>query len=175
MLARTQAQGRFFPSLIETRNQALLVQMADNAIHWINLYPLDSAIGFPNHPLNSELSGFDRLPWPVDSAMAAFAEQQGPEIGLGSFTCKFWVETNYFVTASISFSFPDSSVYVAAEFLHYSVFLALCLERKWFPTRLAQETIHSKLSSYSVPLQSEGQAKVKKHCPLHFGSRMCQY
>ena len=54
MLVRTQAQGRFFPSLIETRNQAPLVQMADNAIHWINLYPLDSAIGFPNHPLDSD-------------------------------------------------------------------------------------------------------------------------
>ena len=52
------------------------------------------------------------------------------------------------------------------------VFLALCLEREWFPTRLAQEIIHSKLSSYSVPLQSEGQAKVKEHCPLHFGSRL---
>ena len=46
------------------------------------------------------------------------------------------------------------------------VFLALCLEREWFPTRLAQEIIHSKLSSSSVPLQSEGQAKVKKHCPF---------
>ena len=46
------------------------------------------------------------------------------------------------------------------------VFLALCLWREWFPTRLAQEIIHSKLSSYSFPLQSEGQAKVKKHCPF---------
>ena len=77
MLVRTQAQGRFFPSLIETRNQALLVQMADNAIHWINLYPLDSAIGFPNHPLNSELSGFDRLPWPVDSAIQLLPNNRG--------------------------------------------------------------------------------------------------
>ena len=77
MLVRTQAQGRFFPSLIETRNQAPLVQMADNAIHWINLYPLDSAIGFPNHPLNSELSGFDRLPWPVDSAIQLLPNNRG--------------------------------------------------------------------------------------------------
>ena len=46
------------------------------------------------------------------------------------------------------------------------MFLALCLWREWFPTRLAQEIIHSKLSSYSFPLQSEGQAKVKKHCPF---------
>ena len=77
MLVRTQAQGRFFPSLIETRNQAPLVQMADNAIHWINLYPLDSAIGFPNHPLSSELSGFDRLPWPVDSAIQLLPNNRG--------------------------------------------------------------------------------------------------
>ena len=28
------------------------------AIHWLNLYPLDSAIGFPNtYPLDSDLSG----------------------------------------------------------------------------------------------------------------------
>ena len=66
---QTQTQCRFFPPLIETRNQAPVVQMTDNAIHWINLYPLDSAIGFPNHPLDSE--------------------QLGPEIGMGSFTCKF--------------------------------------------------------------------------------------
>ena len=77
MIVRTQAQGRFFPSLIETRNQAPLVQMADNAIHWINLYPLDSVIGFPNHPLSSELSGFDRLPWPVDSAIQLLPNNRG--------------------------------------------------------------------------------------------------
>ena len=77
--------------------------MADNAIHWINLYPLDSAIGFPNHPLDSDLSGFDRLPWPVNSAIQLLPNN--------------WRHRS----ASISFSFPDSSVYVAAEFLHYSV------------------------------------------------------
>ena len=27
---------------------APVVRMVDNAIHWINLYPLDSAIGLPN-------------------------------------------------------------------------------------------------------------------------------
>ena len=77
MLVRTKTQCRFFPSLIETRNQAPVVQMADNAIHWINLYPLDSAIGFPNHPLNSDLSGFDRLPWPVDSAIQLLPNNWG--------------------------------------------------------------------------------------------------
>ena len=77
MLVRTKTQCRFFPSLIKTRNQAPVVQMADNAIHWINLYPLDSAIGFPNHPLDSDLSGFDRLPWPVDSAIQLLPNNWG--------------------------------------------------------------------------------------------------
>ena len=77
LYVRTKTQCRFFPSLIETRNQAPVVQMADNAIHWINLYPLDSAIGFPNHPLDSDLSGFDRLPWPVDSAIQLLPNNWG--------------------------------------------------------------------------------------------------
>ena len=38
--------------------RATVVQKVNNAIHRINLYPLDSAIGFPNtYPLNSDLSG----------------------------------------------------------------------------------------------------------------------
>ena len=35
----------------QTGNQLsgwLVVQKVDNATYWINLYPLDSAIGFPN-------------------------------------------------------------------------------------------------------------------------------
>ena len=37
---------------------AEVVQKVDNAIDRINLYPLDSAIGFPNTcPLDSDLSG----------------------------------------------------------------------------------------------------------------------
>ena len=37
---------------------APVVQKADNTISRINLYPLDSAIGFPNiYPLDSDLSG----------------------------------------------------------------------------------------------------------------------
>ena len=35
----------------------LVVEKADNAIRWMNLYPVDKAIGFPNtHPLDSDLS-----------------------------------------------------------------------------------------------------------------------
>ena len=38
--------------------QALVVQTLDNAIHRINLYPVDSVIDFHNtYPLDSDLSG----------------------------------------------------------------------------------------------------------------------
>ena len=40
--------------------QAPVVQKVDSANHWINLYPVDSAIfiGLPNtYPLDSDLSG----------------------------------------------------------------------------------------------------------------------
>ena len=77
MLVRTHAQCRFFPSLIETRNQAPVVQMADNAIHWINLYLLYSAIGFPNHPLDSGYPVSVQLPWPVDSAISLLPSNWG--------------------------------------------------------------------------------------------------
>ena len=70
------------PSLICTtdaqepvnRNQAPVVQKVDNAIHRINLYPLDSAIGFPDilirwiliYPMDSAIQllgnrGLDKL------------------------------------------------------------------------------------------------------------------
>ena len=43
---------------IETFDLALVVQKVDSTIHWINLYSLDSAIGFPNtYPLDGDLSG----------------------------------------------------------------------------------------------------------------------
>ena len=39
-------------------NQAPVVQSVDTAIHWINLYPVYNAIGFPiAYPLDSDLSG----------------------------------------------------------------------------------------------------------------------
>ena len=39
--------------------QGSFVRKVDNAIHWINLYPLDTMIGFPNntYPPDSDLSG----------------------------------------------------------------------------------------------------------------------
>ena len=38
--------------------QAPVVQKLDSAIHRINHYPVDNAIGFPNtYPLDSDLSG----------------------------------------------------------------------------------------------------------------------
>ena len=32
--------------------------MLDSAMHWLKIYPVDDAIGFPNtYPLDSDLSG----------------------------------------------------------------------------------------------------------------------
>ena len=47
------------PGLSRNGSQVPVVQKVDNAIHRINLYPLDSAIGFPNtySLLDSDLSG----------------------------------------------------------------------------------------------------------------------
>jgi len=46
--------GMALKSLIQ---QAPVVQTLDSAIHQINLYPVDNAIGFPNtYPLDSDLS-----------------------------------------------------------------------------------------------------------------------
>ena len=53
---------------------APVVQKADSANQWINLYPVDSAIGFPNtypNTLDSDLSDGYRYP--------AF-EQLGPDV-----------------------------------------------------------------------------------------------
>ena len=36
---------------------APVVEKVDSAIHRINLYSLDSTIGFPNYPLDGDLSG----------------------------------------------------------------------------------------------------------------------
>ena len=42
----------------QTKMLAPVVQKLDSAIHRINLYPVDNAIGFPNtYPLDSDLSG----------------------------------------------------------------------------------------------------------------------
>ena len=56
---------------IKIRHQEPVVQKVDNDIHRRNLYPVDSAIGFPNtYLLESDLSNGQRYP--------SF-EQQGPE------------------------------------------------------------------------------------------------
>ena len=52
---RFQSLARFRALYIE---QAPAVKMVDIALHRINLYPVDSAIGFPNtYPPDSDLSG----------------------------------------------------------------------------------------------------------------------
>ena len=48
------------PTLKTTRSefQAPVVQKVYSTIHWINLYPVDGAIGCPNiYPLDRDLSG----------------------------------------------------------------------------------------------------------------------
>ena len=43
---------------VHQTSEAPVVQKVESAIHRINLYPMDSAIGFPNtYPLESDLSG----------------------------------------------------------------------------------------------------------------------
>ena len=56
---------------------APVVQKVDRAIHWINLYPLDSAIGFPNTYLAVVVQTLDsaihRIKiYPMDSAIIGF-------------------------------------------------------------------------------------------------------
>ena len=58
-------------TFLPAADQAPVVQKVDSAIHWVNLCPLNSAIGFAStYPLDSDLSGGKRYP--------AF-EQPGPE------------------------------------------------------------------------------------------------
>ena len=46
--------GKFF--FVKFGNLAPVDQKVDNAIQWINHYPRDTAIGFPNtYPLDSDL------------------------------------------------------------------------------------------------------------------------
>ena len=44
-----------FP-LVQLTVQASVVPVLDIAIHLVNLYSVDSAISFPNYPLDSDLS-----------------------------------------------------------------------------------------------------------------------
>ena len=47
-----------FLSEIECGVVVPVVQRLDSAVHWINFYPVDSAIGFPNtYSLDSNLLG----------------------------------------------------------------------------------------------------------------------
>ena len=59
--------------LLNIRGQlAQVFQKVDNALHWTNLYPLYSTIGFPNtYPLDSDFSF--RLRYPT-------FEQLGPRV-----------------------------------------------------------------------------------------------
>ena len=51
---------------IRKSNLAQVVQKVDNALRWINLYPVHTTIGFPNtYPLDSRI-------YPVDSDIQHF-------------------------------------------------------------------------------------------------------
>ena len=53
----------FAVTIMYTVHQAPVVRKVDNAIHSINLFPVDEAIDFPiTYPLNSNLSGGKHYP-----------------------------------------------------------------------------------------------------------------
>ena len=63
---------------------APVVQKVDSAIHRINLYPVDSAIGFPNtSPLNSVLSDGQR-----DTAFEQLGSEEKKEYSCKNFDVK---------------------------------------------------------------------------------------
>ena len=91
---RFQSLGRFRASYIE---QAPAVQKVDNAIHRINLYPVDSAIGFAHtYPLDSEFIRWIELcilwttgsefrisnPWTDSGSVYKKKNSRVPEFGL---------------------------------------------------------------------------------------------
>ena len=54
----TCRRQRNWLNMIKEFNSGPVVPKEDSSIHWINLCPLDSAIGFPNaYPLDRDLSG----------------------------------------------------------------------------------------------------------------------
>ena len=58
--------------MTESNLQPLVIQKVDNPIHWINHYPVDSAVGIHNtYPLDNDLSGLLRY---------KTFEQAGPEL-----------------------------------------------------------------------------------------------
>ena len=58
--------------MTESNLQALVIKKVDNPIHWINLNPVDSAVGIHNtYPLETNLSGGIRH---------RTVEQLGPEL-----------------------------------------------------------------------------------------------
>ena len=81
----------------------IVIYPVDSAIHRINLYPLDSAIGFPNS-LGSDLSGGKRLP---------HFERLGPVIVESHPRCKLnilsWEQACLEFVHPISCPFPLSS------------------------------------------------------------------
>ena len=58
--------------MTESNLQVLVIQKVDNPIHWINLNPVDNAVGIQyTYPLDNDLSGLLRF---------KTFEQAGPEL-----------------------------------------------------------------------------------------------
>ena len=67
-----ELQDLKFGWMTESNLQVLVIQKVDNPIHWINLNPVDSAVGIHNtYPLDNDLSGLLRY---------QTFEQPGPEL-----------------------------------------------------------------------------------------------
>ena len=58
--------------MTESNLRALVIQKVDNPIHWINLNPVDNAVGIQyTYPLDNDLPGLLRY---------KTSEQPGPEL-----------------------------------------------------------------------------------------------
>ena len=67
-----ELQDLKFVWMTESNLPVLVIQKVDNPIHWINLNPVDSAVGIHNtYPLDNDLSGLLRY---------QTFEQPGPEL-----------------------------------------------------------------------------------------------
>ena len=67
-----ELQDLKFVWMTESNLQVLVIQKVDNPIHWINLNPVDNAVGIQyTYPLDNDLSGLLRF---------KTFEQAGPEL-----------------------------------------------------------------------------------------------
>ena len=84
---------------------APVVQKVDNAIHRINLFPVHSAIGFPNtYPLDSDI-------YPVDSAIQLFEQPRRlPTVPQCLFTITLELDDSQTLCSTYTFGFVERIV-----------------------------------------------------------------